>query len=307
MTFTPKLLEQYRECERALLEAERLLQDESSSAARLSELEKLLSTDNNAMAMIRKHREYGQRLPNVLGKLGDYKSKPQVEIANTIEPVSDAEMFEGNWAQCVAGCRAKNLEVATARQIAELRIKHGKDSIYCKNGGWVAENFNYLPNGDILVASRDYNPLLKYAEEATKAHIAGKEFYLYGGVIQGLYDEEKQGNVLLLKRKDVSDIIAVDAFGKEPLTAFLGWGKDYGEFLKGCSIENVNLYICDEKYVKKQKQAFSRALWANYLYLNSALYCDSSLDLSCGGGSGGRVFGVRRRGEQSGIGSTGPR
>ncbi|MFA5887563.1 MAG: hypothetical protein WC852_02540 [Candidatus Nanoarchaeia archaeon] len=211
------------------------------------------------------------------------KAPPHIFPVKAEEPVTDAEMVEGNWASCILKLRKRNLEIATAGQIAELRIKHGRDSAYYQNGGWVAENFNYLPNGDILVASQDYNPHLKYAKEATKAHIASEEFYLDDKIVAELLEAEKKGSVLLLKRKDVSDKISVDSFGKEPLTAFLGWGKDYGKFLNSCEIKEVSLYVAD-----KQKQAFSRALWAYDLYSNSALSGSSSLN-----GNSGRAFGVR--------------
>ena len=195
----------------------------------------------------------------------------------------DALIFEGNWAQCVSGCRAKSLEVAAARQIAELRIKHGKDSVYCRNGGWAAEDFNYLPSGDILVASADYNPLLRHAVKATNKHDAGKEFYLDDRIVAMLLKAEKNGGVLLLKIKDVPKELSVDAFGKEPLTAFLGWNQDYADFLNKCEIKNIKLFVAD-----KQKQAFSRGLWVGSLGDSSAILGDSSLS------SYGRVFGVRR-------------
>ena len=171
-----------------------------------------------------------------------------------IVPVTDAEMLSGDWASCVSQAKANNLEIATARQIAELRMKHGRDSDYCTKGGWVAENFNYLPDGNIYIASRDFNPLFLFAEEATKAHAAGKEFFPYGGYLQGIFDAEKQGKALLLKRKDVPDEISVDAFGKEPLTAFIGWNQDYGEFLDSCGIKKIKLYVAEEKYAKNKSR-----------------------------------------------------
>ena len=76
----------------------------------------------------------------------------------------------------------------------------------------------------------------------------------------------KQGEGSFTGKKNVPTTIHVDSFGKEPLTAFLGWNEEYGRFLNGCGITNVPLYIAD-----KQNQAFSRALWAYNLNSNSAL------------------------------------
>ncbi len=306
MKYIPILIQEYIECEQALKEAEKLLDSGSPDANAISRLEMILSADTDAMAMIRMHREYGNRLPVVLEMIAGIRKKyaslwpsePVSADKPLIVPVTDAEMLSGDWASCVSQAKANNLEIATARQIAELRMKHGRDSDYCTKGGWVAENFNYLPDGNIYIASRDFNPLFLFAEEATKAHAAGKEFFPYGGYLQGIFDAEKQGKALLLKRKDVPDEISVDAFGKEPLTAFIGWNQDYGEFLDSCGIKKIKLYVAEEKYAKKQKQAFSRALWADYLLCNnSALYGYSDY-LNFLNYYIGRVSGVRRRGEQ---------
>ena len=97
------------------------------------------------------------------------------------------EMLEGNWAKCVSDCKIKSLEVATAREIAELRIRHGKDSVYCTKGSWVAENFNYLPDGRILVASRDFNPHFKYADQATKSILQIMSFILRMRLLRGFW------------------------------------------------------------------------------------------------------------------------
>ena len=78
--------------------------------------------------------------------------------------------------------KANNLEIATARQIAELRMKHGRDSDYCTKGGWVAENFNYLPDGNIYCFKGDFNPLVLFAEEATKHVLQAKSFFHTGAI-----------------------------------------------------------------------------------------------------------------------------
>ncbi|MEK6864600.1 MAG: hypothetical protein AABX27_04855, partial [Nanoarchaeota archaeon] len=50
-----------------------------------------------------------------------------------------------------------------------------------------------------------------------------------------------------------------------------------------------------ENYARQQNRPFSRALWANYLLINSALNGYNDL-----GNYDGRVSGVRRRGEPEG-------
>ena len=54
-----------------------------------------------------------------------------------------------------------NLKIITARDLAEARILNGVNGSLNAMGTWVGECFIYMPNGDILVASREHNPLLK--------------------------------------------------------------------------------------------------------------------------------------------------
>ncbi|MFH1064992.1 MAG: hypothetical protein V1734_00615 [Nanoarchaeota archaeon] len=70
MTYTPKLLIEYRECERALLESERLL-GEGNDMDSFYRLEQILLADTDAMAMLKMHRDYGKRLPAVMQRLNE--------------------------------------------------------------------------------------------------------------------------------------------------------------------------------------------------------------------------------------------
>src|SRR3990172_9401448 len=54
----------------------------------------------------------------------------------------------------------------------------GAEHPVSRRWSWVGENFNYSPYGAILVASREYNPILKSPEEETDCHRDGKEFHL---------------------------------------------------------------------------------------------------------------------------------
>ena len=78
MPFVPRLLQEYRECEQALVDAEAMLDTESPnyslSNMLLSQLEKTLSADIDAMRMLRLHREYGTRVSSVLEKIRKLRS-----------------------------------------------------------------------------------------------------------------------------------------------------------------------------------------------------------------------------------------
>ncbi|MDD4877565.1 MAG: hypothetical protein PHO02_00840 [Candidatus Nanoarchaeia archaeon] len=205
---------------------------------------------------------------------------------------------QGAFDRCVDEFRAENLEMITAKQLAEARMLGGANHAVSRQWSWLAENFNYLPNGDILVASGAFNPLLQSpsaAKHATDCHRANpfREYFLNDVAVESLQGGAKhKGKVLLLKRKDVPSNISTDAFSKEAVTAFLFGDEadNYGRFLRENGIKNVPLYVVDKAHAKEQGKAFSRALWADYLYYNSALYGNLSnlYDIL------GRAFGVRR-------------
>ncbi|MEK6864601.1 MAG: hypothetical protein AABX27_04860 [Nanoarchaeota archaeon] len=209
--------------------------------------------------------------------------------------------FEGPWDKGVSALKSKGLDAITLRDLAEARILGGANSSVSTRWTWVAENFNY-DKDDILIASREFSPLLQYPVEATECHRQGKEFYLSPNDTEKLrraassdVNQAMKFGVLLLKRSKILSDIPVEAFGEEDVTSFLfrDKAKEYGRFLKENGIKNVPLYVVDKAYV--QKQAFSRALWAYCLYVNSALNGDDNLD-----SNSGRVSGVRRRGEPEG-------
>ena len=78
MKYIPILIQEYIECEQALKEAEKLLDSGSPDANAISRLEMILSADTDAMAMIRMHREYGQKLPVILERLTEKKIRARI-------------------------------------------------------------------------------------------------------------------------------------------------------------------------------------------------------------------------------------
>ncbi len=211
----------------------------------------------------------------------------------------DVYQFEGPWDKGVSALKSQGLDAITLRNLAEARILGGANSPVSTRWTWVAENFNY-DKEDILIASREFSPLLQYPVEATDCHRRDKEFYLSAEDTEKLrraassdVNQAIKFGVLLLKRSKVLSNIPVEAFGDEDVTSFLfrDKAKEYGQFLKENGIKRVPLYVVGKAYAQKQDRAFSRALWANDLGSDSALDGDSSLILYYGSG---RVSGVSR-------------
>jgi hypothetical protein len=220
-----------------------------------------------------------------------------------IIPAGEKEQLDiythiGSFDKGIAALNKEKLAIWTARDLAEARMLGGANHQLSREWSWVGENFNYLPSGEILIASRDYNPILQNAEEATDCHRNGKEFYLNNKIAKDLReraekDPEKaiKSGVLLLPRNAVKGELPSTALKDEPLTYFLfrDTAKPYGQFLKENGIDSVPVYVVDAAHAKKQKQALVRALWVDDLFSRSFLvgydYLHSSI---------GRVRGVRR-------------
>ena len=217
--------------------------------------------------------------------------------------------FEGPWDRGVSSLKSQGLDAITLRDLAEARILGGANSPVSTRWTWVAENFNY-DKDDILIASREFSPLLQYPVEATECHRQGKEFYLSPNDTEKLrraassdVNQAMKFGVLLLKRSKILSDIPVEAFGEEDVTSFLfrDKAKEYGRFLKENGIKNVPLRVAGEAYAQEQGRAFSRALWAYDLNLNSALV-GYNLILN---DNVGRVSGVRELSAAKRAGASG--
>ncbi len=228
---------------------------------------------------------------------GEYSNTPHMD--KLIIPAGEKEQLDvyshvGPFDEGVSALKKEGFSLITARELAEARLLGGVKIPVSREWTWVAENFNYLPTGEILIASRDYNPLLKNAEEATACNRAGKKFYLNQKLAKELReraeaDPEKamKSGVLLLPQKAVKSEILSSALKDEPLTYFLfrDTAKLYGQFLKENDINSVPVY-----HAKKQRSVFGLALWVNNLSGRSGLSGHGSYLRY----SDGRVRGVRR-------------
>lgn len=182
----------------------------------------------------------------------------------------------------ITALRNDGFALSSARDIAEEKLlDHHHHPLITDFQILVAENFNYFPNGDILIASRAYNPLLKTgaAEKATDCHRNGNEFYLDEQVARDLFeraelDPEKalRSGVLALPRTAIKgDLLEIPttAFKEEPVTYFLfrDVAKPYGRFLKDADVDKIPVFVVDENYAKKQERPFSRAFFLDPLWL----------------------------------------
>jgi len=181
----------------------------------------------------------------------------------------------------LAGLAEERVSLWGAEELARLRAQLGAGHPVSQRWSWVAENFNYFSNGDIVVASRERNPLLASPAAATQAHREWREFYLDSSVAAALrerasldLDKARQQGALLLST--VMNPIPVEAFGDYVGTRFLFGekAKEYGVWLQEQGIESVPFIVADAGYVKDGKhesRAFGRGLWVKGLSSSSGL------------------------------------
>ncbi len=140
--------------------------------------------------------------------------------------------------QGITHLHAQGLELVTARELAEIHLMRSS-CIYRFAPSWIAESFVYIPNGDILVAAREQNPLLHFSQDATRCHSLECEFYLSDTLFKSLFeraqsdvDQALTTGVLLLRKETLPEKISFEKFGEEPLTRFLfrDLAADYGHF-----------------------------------------------------------------------------
>jgi hypothetical protein len=224
---------------------------------------------------------------------------------------SEIVTVTGAFDKCMDQLLDANARIIFSEELAAARVSDAaakgdwKKSELCTMGCYVGENFNYLPNGDIIVAKTRYNPILQNPKVATDCHRNGKEFCLSALVLEQLQDlAEKdlddaiKSGVLLLERKEIIPIYTSKPFtNKLGIFLFYKQLQPYCSFCKDAEIDQITVSITDAK-----ERAFARALWVLGLGLGSGLL---GYDLGGYGGGlhliDGRVRGVRSAQSEGGA------
>ncbi|MFH1065259.1 MAG: hypothetical protein V1734_02010 [Nanoarchaeota archaeon] len=302
-----KGINEYEPVRKAYDRAKEILGKGNPDKAELSNIVKQFDSHPEAVEWLRLEEE--GRYEDVYERIREIV-KPDVQwiadCGKNILPVydgfngKDVAMAEGNWHECVSQLKKNNLEILTMRQLAELRMKYGKESIYCTKSSSIGEGMVCMPNGDLFVVSKSSNLILGNSKEATEAHMAEKEFY-YKGIYKDIEDtlnhSHKKGkpyasnNMLYVPERYIPDNIKTNEFESSPIASFLfkNLASHYGKFLLDTGIKDVLFRVPTEEYAKKQKDAFSRTiLAANLLDFNSSIYCNDFLNHMV------RAFGMRK-------------
>jgi len=174
----------------------------------------------------------------------------------------------GPWDEVVARVEKDGHCVSSVEDIVERRIATDRQA--CKEGAWTSENFNYLPNGKILIAKRADNPLLTNARTARLAHETHREYYLKDEDSERLRDtaqddlgrEPEERRVFIMSNND-SHVVTLLGLPHDDLFRFLVRDKirAYRDLLKKQGARGMRIQVLDKAYVAKQKAPFGKALW----------------------------------------------
>lgn len=258
-----KGINEYAPVRKAYDRAKEILNSDKPDEKELSDIVKQFDSHPEAVEWLRLEEE--GRFEDVYSRLCSViNPKKKDKILATFEYSFKFHLSKciSDWEQCAYFLEKNNLEIITARQLAELRMEHGKDSTYCREETWVGEAFVYQPDGSLLIVPKESNLLLANAKEARNLEKIGAEFMLpHEGYLRTL------DTCLFLSRRNIPDKIRVEDFGSNPVTCFLfkDLAADYGKFLKKIGLKGIALSTCSERYARKQNHNFIRSMWMDHV------------------------------------------
>jgi len=169
----------------------------------------------------------------------------------------------------------QGLEAASIRDIAYARVMSKEESEINTNGSWTAESFNYLPSGQIFIASKEYNILFKESSKAVKSHKEKSEFFLEDDYVEKLesvasedeWKKPEERRVFVLRERGIFSI-PVKEFAKNEMAVFLfkDIAPQYAKFLTRAGIEKVSVLIS-----KPKDKPYAKDLWLSRLSGGSEL------------------------------------
>ena len=188
------------------------------------------------------------------------------------------------------------LQIINSEELAGARLSSDESDDINRESVFVAEGYIYMPNGDVLIASREHNPILKDIRKATEDENRGL-YFLDDRVVEELReraekDPEKamESGVLLVPEGDMKNEFELKSFGEYPTIYFLfrNYVHEYGKLLqglrfhdrskKGLRIKGVIHHFVPIDGVKKNDKPFARALKINQLsppYYERSSYIDA--------------------------------
>jgi len=190
---------------------------------------------------------------------------------------------DGAFLACVSALKEEGSDLFSGEALAEVRIAEqihlGKCGEFCNTVFLIAENPNYMPDGDILFADRRYNPYLKKTAFDYRDNYNLDLDETVAGELRERAEKDPikaiKSGVLLLPRSEVRREIPSSAFSEEPLTIFVfrEFAQEYGLLLQNERILSVPITVESADYAKSHTKPFGRLSFIQGLNINSEIYC----------------------------------
>lgn len=182
--------------------------------------------------LVLENQKAGERLE--IGYMGCYFADGLARLRELgFEPITAAELME-----------ARMVARELSREDTSFLYAHEMDGVS------VGENYNFLPTGDLLVASRGLNPLL-VGPNSTAYDIKARQNHplLLRSPVLGLEERAnrdltraRQSGVLHVPKAELRRVYSLDALTSEPLFAFL-FGDNAGmirDFLRDERVREID-------------------------------------------------------------------
>lgn len=185
--------------------------------------------------------------------------------------------------------KKNNLEYITSAELAKVRIQTGKKSVASSYGTFTGECYVSLLNGDLMIVSKKFNPILKNIEDACSHNNGMSEYYIrsdYGFSLRNHSEKNPEkaikSGVLYVPKQDIPRYIPTKHFKINIITRFLyeDLAEEYGRFLADCGIPSINHNVANFDYIisrdpktklRTHKSPFCRQLWTHDLSRKSDL------------------------------------
>ncbi|MFC1727863.1 hypothetical protein ACFLZ7_00150 [Nanoarchaeota archaeon] len=188
-----------------------------------------------------------------------------------LRTIDDIEICsaDGDFDKAYSELRRRRFELVDAAQLAQMRIAFDSTpklksedkqlerwKFFIRDESYVAENYNYFPDGYVIIASRALNPILKNPKKATDANRSEKEYEIPSEDAKELLrrsekDPKKaiKSGALFVPKKEVNKRINIRNFDKNPVALFLfrEHVAEYAQLLKKSEMGYLPQLLATEK------------------------------------------------------------
>ncbi len=105
----------------------------------------------------------------------------------------EVHSYRGSFVDGLAALKQRGLELITSEELAEIKTRVVPSTHRIQNEKtWLAESYVYLPNGDVMIVSREHNPILNNVKKAKISDEKNVEFYRDNKIFSSAQADEEE-------------------------------------------------------------------------------------------------------------------